>query len=213
MNCRVLLIRHGETVWNAEMKFQGHRDVPLSDNGIKQAKALAERLNKQEISAVYSSDLGRAIQTAGEIALSRGMEVKALPGLREINFGRWEGMTFKEIKKDYPVLLKKWWENPLSTRLPDGECLSDLVDRVTGELKQIISSHANQQVAVVCHGGPIRALVATVLGMDLNQNWRIRQDNAALNIIDFPEWEKGILVLLNDRAHLENDLLPGYRWE
>lgn len=213
MNCRVYLIRHGETVWNAEMKFQGHKDVPLSDKGVKQARSLADRLQEQEIAAVYASDLGRAVQTARELALPRGLEINTMPALRELNFGDWEGLTFKEIKKSHHSLLQEWWANPLATRIPGGECLSDLVARVTGAIKEIIAFNNNKQVAVVCHGGPIRALVASVLGMDLNENWRIRQDNAALNIIDFPAWEKGILVLLNDRSHLENDLFPGYRWE
>jgi alpha-ribazole phosphatase/probable phosphoglycerate mutase len=213
MNCRVFLIRHGETVWNAEMKFQGHQDVPLSDKGLKQARSLAGRLREQEIAAVYASDLGRAVQTASELAVPRGLEINTVPALREINFGAWEGLTFKEVKHNYSGLLQEWWANPLATRIPGGECLSDLVVRVTGALKEIIAHNKNRQVAVVCHGGPVRALVASVLGMDLNENWRIRQDNAALNIIDFASWEKGILVLLNDRSHLENDLFPGYRWE
>lgn len=213
MSCRVFLIRHGETLWNAELKFQGHTDVPLSPGGVEQAKALALRLAGEELAAVYSSDLGRAVETAGPIAAPRGMEIKKLPELREMNFGVWEGLTFKKIKDQYGELLKLWWENPLAVRVPGGESLRELADRVTGAVKQIVEANMGRQVAVVCHGGPARSLVASVLGMDLNQYWRIRQDNAALNIIDFPAWDKGIVALLNDRSHLNAGFSSGGNWK
>lgn len=213
MNCRIFLIRHGETLWNAEMKFQGHTDVPLSAGGLEQAKALAGRLKGQDLAAVYASDLSRAVETAGQLAVPRGLEVQKLPALREMNFGDWEGLTFKEINDRYGELLKLWWSDPLSVRVPGGESLSELAVRVTGAVKEIVASHPGGQVAVVCHGGPVRSLAATVLGMDLNQYWRIRQDNAALNIIDFSAWDRGIVALLNDRSHLSGDLSPGRRFK
>ncbi len=206
MSCRIFLIRHGETLWNTEMKFQGHADIPLSEKGLDQARALAGRLSNQKISAVYSSDLGRAVETARQIADPRGLRVITLPALREMNFGRWEGLTFKEIRESYGDLLKRWWAEPLGMAVPGGECLSDLVARVVEAARAIVEKHMGEQVAVVCHGGPVRCLVGTVLNMDLNRYWKIRQDNAALNILDFPDWENGIVALLNDRSHLPGDL-------
>lgn len=205
MGCRIFLIRHGETVWNSEMKLQGHADIPLSARGVEQAKALARRLFSQEISAVYCSDLQRAGQTASFIADSRGLGLITLPSLREIDFGLWEGRTFKQIREQYGDLVKEWWTNPLDVSIPGGESLSELVSRVVPAVREIVEKHDGQQVAVVCHGGPIRSLVCTVLGMDLNKYWKIRQDNASLNILDFSDWGSGVLALLNDRGHLQED--------
>ncbi|MFZ5631810.1 MAG: alpha-ribazole phosphatase [Bacillota bacterium] len=206
MSCRIFLIRHGETLWNTEMKFQGHVDIPLSASGIEQARALAKRLATQKISAVYSSDLGRAVETARQIAIPLGLEVITRPALREMNFGQWEGLTFAEIREKYGDLLKRWWQKPLDIRTPGGEGLSDLVSRVVPAVREVVEKHPDEQVAVVCHGGPVRSIIGTVLNMDLNKYWKIRQDNAALNIVDFNDWDNGIVALMNDRSHLPNDL-------
>jgi len=206
LSCRIFLIRHGETIWNSEMKLQGHTDIPLSDTGVAQAKALAQRLASQAISAVYCSDLGRAVETASHIAVSRGLEMIPQKALRELNFGRWEGLTFSQIKEQYGDLVQRWWATPLSVDVPGGEGLSGLASRVVQAVKEIVEKHQGEQVAVVCHGGPIRSLVCTVLNMDLNKYWKIRQDNAALNIIDFSDWNGGVVALLNDRSHLPEDL-------
>lgn len=213
MGCRIFLIRHGETLWNAQMKFQGHADVPLSDKGLEQARALAGRLLSRNISTIYSSDLGRAVETARQIADSRGLPVITRPTLREMNFGEWEGLTFAEIGERYGDLLKQWWQKPLALRPPGGEGLSDLIARVIPALREIVEEHPDQQVAVVCHGGPIRSIIATILNMDMNKYWKIRQDNACLNIVDFAEWDGGVVSLLNDRSHLPDDLEvpPGAR--
>ncbi len=206
MSCRLYLIRHGETLWNSEMRFQGHVDIPLSERGVEQAKALAGRLAPRKISAVYSSDLSRAVDTARHIAGPRGMGVISLPELREIDFGHWEGLTFKEIKERYGELLSRWWANPLGIKVPGGEGLSDLLVRVVPAVREVVERHMGEQVAVVCHGGPVRCLVGTVLNMDLNKYWKIRQDNVALNVIDFADWDGGVVSLLNDRSHLAGDL-------
>lgn len=206
MSCRIFLIRHGETLWNTQMKFQGHMDIPLSENGKEQARALAGRLSAQKISAIYSSDLGRAVETARQIADPRGLQVITRPGLREMHFGEWEGLTFKEIRQRYGDLLKQWWANPMDMAVPGGEGLSSLAPRVAHALREIVEKHMGEQVAVVCHGGPIRCLVATVLNMDLNKYWKIRQDNAALSILDFSDWDSGIVALLNSRSHLPDEL-------
>lgn len=202
LSCRIFLIRHGETLWNKEMRFQGHMDIPLSERGLEQAKALADRLSVTKIAAVYSSDLKRALETAHPIAAPRNLEIIIEPALREINFGQWEGLTFTEISEKYGEQIKKWWQSPMDMTTPNGEGLKDLVHRLVPVVRKIIEKHQGEQVAVVCHGGPARCLVGTVLGMDLNKYWKIRQDNAALNILDFSDWENGIVTLLNDRSHL-----------
>lgn len=202
MGCRVYLVRHGETTWNSLLKFQGQTDIPLSDLGRQQAMLLARRLAREKFHSCYSSDLTRASETAEILAEPHGLSVHKIPGLRELNFGVWEGLTIPEIKKLFAEEIKQWWNSPLTTRVPRGETLAEMVERSTLAVKKIIDSHSDGNVLVVSHGGAIRSIVGCVLGMDLNQYWRLKQDNASLNIVDFPEWEKGILMLFNDRSHL-----------
>jgi len=218
--CRIYLVRHGETAWNAQLKFQGHADIALSPKGLVQAEKLSRRLAKCEIAAVYASDLTRAYETARILARPHHLDVIPCCAFREINFGLWEGLTIEEIKKEYRELLRQWWHGPLETRVPQGETLDEVVNRVNRLVKEIVVKHATQQIIIVSHGGPIRAIVGTVLGMDLNQYWRLRLDNGCLTIIDFPAssrpgWKpglpeacptslnKGIVALLNDCSHLE----------
>lgn len=202
MSCRIYLVRHGETEWNALMKFQGQTDVPLSDRGRQQAGLLGERLAGEKFQGFYASDLTRAYETAAIISRHHGLNIETIPELRELNFGAWEGLTNKEIKESFADEVKRWWENPLSTRIPGGETLGEMVERSVVAVKKIVERHNGENVVVVSHGGAIRSIVGSVLGMDLNKYWRLRLDNACLNIIDFPEWEKGILMLFNDCSHL-----------
>ncbi len=203
MSCCIYLVRHGETGWNALMKYQGHADVPLSAHGRRQAELLGKRLAGETFHGFYSSDLKRAYETAKSISRYHDLEVKLVPELREINYGFWEGLTAKEISESFADQAKKWWEKPLLTRIPGGETLSEMVERSVGAIKKIVSLHDGENVVVVAHGGAIRSIVGTVLGMDLNKYWRLHLDNASLNIIEFPEWEKGILMLFNDCSHLK----------
>ncbi len=204
LTCRIYLVRHGETAWNAQLKFQGHADIALSAKGLVQAEKLSRRLAKCEIAAVYASDLIRAWEMARILARPHHLNVIPCIAFREINFGLWEGLTVEEIKKEYQELLRQWWRGPLETRVPQGETLNEVVNRVNKLVKEIIDKHATQQIIIVSHGGPIRAIVGAVLGMDLNQYWRLRLDNGCLTIIDFPAPDKGIVTLLNDCSHLED---------
>ena len=202
MSCKVYLIRHGETSWNSLMKFQGQTDIPLSDQGRRQAELLSRRLAGEKFTACYASDLVRAYETAKIVAARHTLAVQKIPSLRELNFGVWEGLTAADIKKSYREEVKQWWKSPLTTRIPGGETLAEMVTRAMAALKTIVGSHREGNVLVVSHGGAIRSIIGSVLGMDLNQYWRLKLDNASLNIVDFPEWEKGILMLFNDCAHL-----------
>ncbi|RJQ27914.1 MAG: alpha-ribazole phosphatase [Peptococcaceae bacterium] len=202
MSCRVFLVRHGETIWNATMRYQGHTDIPLSENGLRQAEMLSKKLAGEKISSFYASDLQRAYRTAEILAAPYGLPVVKTAALRELNFGVWEGLTAKQIKEGYAQMFKEWWSAPLTTRISEGETLAEVVERCLVTLQEIVSRHKGEQVVVVSHGGTIRCIVGSVLGMNLNQYWRLRLDNTALSIIDFPEWDKGILALYNDCSHL-----------
>jgi alpha-ribazole phosphatase/probable phosphoglycerate mutase len=200
--CSLYLVRHGETLWNNVMRYQGHCDIALNETGERQARALATRLAGKRFASVYSSDLTRAFQTASIIAAPHGLPVTKLRALREIHFGEWEGLNRDEIRTRYPDHSEQWWSRPLDTRLPGGETLAEVRDRAAGAVRSIARIHQGEQVIIAAHGGTIRAIVATYLGMDLNEYWRLRQDNAALSIVDVFDDDRGQLRLFNDTTHL-----------
>jgi alpha-ribazole phosphatase/probable phosphoglycerate mutase len=204
--CRIFLIRHGETLWNHARKYQGHADIALSERGLKQAEALARRLEHEDFAAFFASDLRRAWDTAEIIARPHGGKVDALPALREINFGEWEGLTRDEIKARFPEISEQWWKAPYSTRLPGGEMLAEVSTRASAAIEDIALGHPDAQVVVVAHGGSIRASIGHYLKMDLNQYWRLRQDNAALNILELYGTGRAQLILFNDCCHLSESL-------
>lgn len=199
---KIILVRHGETMWNKELRYQGHRDIPLSETGRLQAYKLNDRLAGEKIAAFYASDLSRALETARIVAQSHGSEVQPVPELRETNFGFWEGMTYNEIVKTYPEAMQKWRENPLVNRIPGGETLQEVADRSMAGISRIIAHHPDQTVMVAAHGGIIRVVVGSVLGLDLRSYWKFKQDNVAVNIIEFYSNDRAIICLLNDTGHL-----------
>ena len=147
----ILLVRHGETDWNVERRVQGHSDRPLNETGRSQAAALVEELADERIDAVYSSDLARALDTAGGVAAARGLRVDALPELREKNFGTWEGLTDREIRERFPQASTGPWG--------DAETSEELAERVLAALRIIAAHHPGGRVLVVTHGGPVRAVL------------------------------------------------------
>jgi len=203
LGTRLYLVRHGETLWNHAMRYQGHADIALSDKGFEQARAIAARLAKERMDAVYSSDLKRTFETAAIIAAEHGLPVIARKSLREIHFGEWEGLTRAEIAERYPEISQRWWSNPLDTCIPSGESLRDVKTRVVAALLEIVAKHPDGNVIVVSHGGSIRAAIGHFTKMDLNEYWRLRQDNAALNIIEVFDQDRAMLLLFNDTSHLD----------
>lgn len=208
MTTKLILIRHGESDGNAQRKFSGFQDVDLTEKGIWQAKRLARRLEEEQVNAVYCSDLKRARHTAEIIFGDRGKDVVVSPNLREINFGRWEGMTFEEIKLREGAKFTSWMENPdEKTIIPQGESLAILNERVMTEVNNILEEHKNEEkdktIAIVCHGGAIRIILCNVLNLELKNLWFIKQNSTALNIIEYYN-HKGVISLLNDTSHLED---------
>ena len=200
---RLYLVRHGETEWNKSLRYQGHRDIPLSAEGRRQAEKVALRLAGEKFDTAYASDLSRAMETAQTIAAHHNLDVKVVLELRETNFGDWEGLTYSEIDQQFHDVMQGWYSNPRDTKIPGGESLGDVADRCWVGLKKIIEENPEKNVLVVAHGGIIRIAVATVLGMNLNDYWKIRQDNVSLNIIEFYSMDRAILCLLNDINHLK----------
>lgn len=202
---RIFVVRHGRTAWNSQKRYQGQQDIPLDDVGRRQADALARRLSREPMTAVYSSDLERAMQTAQTIAKVHQIEPRPVASLRELAFGEFEGKTSEELERDLPVELESWRRNSMKTRPPGGETMLELDARVRSWFSATIGEHEDETVAIVAHGGPVRRLVALLLNLSLDSYWRIRVDNAALTV--FESGTSGyVMTALNDVCHLEEHL-------
>jgi broad specificity phosphatase PhoE len=152
---RILLARHGETEWNRLGRWQGHADPPLNALGRRQAQMLAEQLAGDSVAAVYSSDLGRARQTAEIVAERLALAVTERPGLREIDVGSWSGLTKEEVRERFPDGFALWLAGEVGH---DGETREELATRAVAAVESIARDHVGQTVLVVTHGGVIRAL-------------------------------------------------------
>lgn len=198
---RLIVVRHGQTVWNLERKYQGHSDIALTDKGLRQAAAVGARLADEKIDAVYASDLSRAFKTAECIAAKHSLTVRVVPALREIKFGDWEGLTYEQISAQWPGLLGKLWTTPDELQIPGGESFQQLKERAYAAIEKIVAAHPDQTVVVVAHGGTIGTILCAMLDIHLNHVWNIRQDNTAVNIIEYYEGRPTI-TLLNCVRHL-----------
>lgn len=181
----VYLARHGEVLHAAEGRFVGHTDVALSPAGLAQVAALAERLRAEPIEAVYASDLLRAQQSAAPLAAAHGLDPVAVPPLREMAMGRWEGLTFAEIRAREPELCDRWLADPVTIAFPDGESLADLRARAVPALRTLVARHAGRRIAVIAHGGTNRVILGEALGLPLGNVLRLAQDYAAWSLIEF----------------------------
>jgi broad specificity phosphatase PhoE len=179
----ILLARHGESDWNHERRWQGHADRPLTERGREQAHALAERLDGIRLDAIYSSDLERTRATAEIVAATRGLELRQLPTLREVDVGSWSGLTRDEAEEHYPEDFARWLQGGAGWR--DGEAYEEMSERVLRAIAQIEDEHPEGRVLVVSHGGPIRAVHAAALGMDVHEYRRLRpvEPNARLSAV------------------------------
>jgi broad specificity phosphatase PhoE len=198
---RLLLVRHGVTDYNSSRKFLGFTNADLSTEGLRQVEKLRDRLTKEKIDAIYSSDLKRAISSAEVISSGHKTEIIRCPELREINYGVTECLTFEEIKKQYPELAEAIHNFSPNLSFPGGESLQELIARTLKFLNRLNLQAPEQKILIVAHGGPMRTLLCDLLGVGQSY-WRtFRLDNASLSIIDtYPE--RAILSLLNDTSHL-----------
>lgn len=165
------LARHGETDWNRELRWQGHSNPPLNERGRRQACALADALEGTSLAAVYSSDLRRASETAEIVALRLGLPVSVDPALREIDVGSWEGLTLAEIEARFPEAVDRW-ERRGAHGWDGGETHDQMAARVHDAVHSIAAGHEGEEILVVTHGGPIRALKALAAGLDYPRDRR-----------------------------------------
>jgi len=207
------LIRHGETEGSETKRYKGTIDVPLSKKGVMQMEQLLKYIVKEIkncsnppsplllkggkgglLSAVYCSDLSRAVKSAEIIARPHSLNPIIVPSLRERNFGLWEGMSFDEIREKYPIEFDAWAGNPLKFSPMGGESTMEMKERVIGAFDTIITNHKGENVAMIAHGGVNRIVLCHLMGVPLENIFRIEQDYGALNIVEF--WDRYPVVKL-----------------
>jgi len=171
------LIRHGQTDWNLEGRYQGQSDVPLNEKGLEQAKSLIEKLDGQTFAAIYSSDLERARQTAEPVAKTLGMTVNIEPRLREINQGQWEGVLVENIKARYAEIWSQRTEDPANVRPPGGETVREVATRVYAALDDIARKYPGENVLVVSHGLSIATAICRTKDIPVGQAYTVIPDN------------------------------------
>ena len=177
---KLYLIRHGETDYNNALRFQGQTDIPLNQKGIQQAEKVAGFLKDVPLQAIYTSSLKRARTTAEIIGRAKGLEPQATDALREMSFGIWENMNSKDIQKKYAKEWKDFFASPAKTKIPEGESMSEVQQRAYPEVQRILDRYPEGDVAFVAHGGIIRVLICTMLGLDLNRSWHLHVGNASI---------------------------------
>jgi len=198
---RAILIRHCETASNRDGRTQGLSDGELDPTGREQAVAVAASLESENLAAVYSSPLKRALDTAKAIAELHNLTVQIEADLRELNQGDLDGLTFEELRSHHADFLREWLSNPGPLKMPGGESLQELQDRAYACLERIVARHQGSTVAIVSHNFTILSLLCRVIGLDLSKFRRLEQSVAGKSIIEFRE-NGPVLVLLNDTHHL-----------
>src|SRR6267142_2717877 len=199
---RIFMVRHGATVLSAEDRFAGATDVALSDEGREQTRRLADRLSHEKIMAIYASPLGRTVETASILAAPHKFEVQTRDGFREINHGRWEQMTRREVEEKFPEEAAEWEKDPYTFAPLGGESGLAVTARALPALLQLVREHPGKNILVVSHKATIRLLLSSLLGFD-PRRYRdsLDQKPAALNIVDFKDATHARLTLFNDTSH------------
>ena len=202
MTTRLLLIRHGATTLSAEDRFAGSTDVELSNEGREQAEQLGVRLSTETIDAIYSSQMSRAVETARLIAREKHPGPVQRAELREIDHGRWEGLTRKEVEARFGVEYLAWEEDPFTFAPMNGESGLAVLARALPAIRDILTRHAGKTVAVVSHKATLRLLLCSLLGIDA-RGYRdhLDQSPACLNVVDFKDITRARLMLFNDISH------------
>ncbi|HTJ81939.1 MAG TPA: histidine phosphatase family protein [Polyangiaceae bacterium] len=202
MTTRLLLVRHGATVLTAEDRFAGATDVELSDDGRRQAGRLGERLADEKLSAVYASPMKRTMDTARALAAPHGVAITPNAALREIDHGRWEGRTRREVAAEFCDEYEAWEADPFTFAPVGGESGLAVMARALPAIREIVLRHPGDTVAVVSHKATIRLVLASLLGIDA-RGYRDRLDQApaCLNVLDFKDPVRARLMLFNDTSH------------
>lgn len=199
---RIILVRHGETTWNIEGRYQGQEDTPLSERGLKQGHLLAEGLRNIPIDLAISSPLKRSYQTCKFCADLHNLPVATDERLLEINHGSWEGVLADDIQKQYPVEFAQWHSEPEKVVMPGGgESLEDVRKRVRAAFDEYVVKYPDKTILVAAHDAVNKAIICDILGLGMEHFWQIKQDNTCINVLEYNEgvWRT---VLLNSTNHM-----------
>jgi|FaiFalDrversion2_1042247.scaffolds.fasta_scaffold00046_6 broad specificity phosphatase PhoE len=203
MTTRVFLVRHGQTEWNAQRRYQGRSDSPLTPLGQDQMRRLAAALAQEPVAAVYTSPLGRCWWGAECIAAVHGLEPIPEPDLVELNHGILDGLRVEEMEAEVGELVRRWWRDPARVRLPGGETLEEARTRAMRAFGRIVAGHPDGTVVVVSHAGINRLILLTLLDAPLSAYFRLQQHNGAINLIEASSPEEARIVTLNDTCYLK----------
>ena len=176
----IILVRHGETAWNAQEIFRGRIDIELNQTGVKQAELLAEYLGKRSLTAILSSPLQRAVKTAELINGYQKPDVEIVPELIDMDFGEWQGLSHQDVKDRYQALYTEWINHPDRVRMPSGESLDDVGQRARKLVDDVIAKYEGT-VALVSHRVVNKVLICALLGLDNSRFWQIKQDTCAIS--------------------------------
>ncbi|MBW2600237.1 MAG: histidine phosphatase family protein [Deltaproteobacteria bacterium] len=196
---KLILVRHGQTLWNREKRVQGISDIELSNRGRAQADSLARSLRDEKIDTIISSPLKRAIQTAEAINHFHHLPIEHEEDLKELNMGDFEGMAFQEMMKNHGDLMKRWAENPTSVVMPGGESLSELQERAWSVVERVIVKSGTTLLAA--HNFTIMAILCKIKEMDLSHIRQVHVDVASKTFVEFRNG-RGNIILFNDIDHL-----------
>jgi probable phosphoglycerate mutase len=203
---QLILIRHGETVWNQQRRMQGHSDSPLSETGVRQARLLARHLKPIAFSALYSSDSGRAHYTARSVAEVTGHDIVLEPRLRERHFGVFEGLTRSEIEANYPADYARFKNRDQAHVIPGGESASQFRARVIACFHEIAGRHAGELVVVITHGLVLDVLYRAALGIPPELPRVHELVNAGINRLRY-EGGAWHIEVWADASHLDEGML------
>ena len=204
---RFIFVRHGETEWNIQGRYQGQSDIPLSEKGRAQAAALGKRFEGIPVDVVYSSPLQRAYDTARAIAEPKGLPIRLVEGIKELDFGRWDGLTLEMLREQFGDSFMKYRTEPFHYPMEGEGTLNRAKLRVGAALEEIKEEyrHTDKTVVVVAHGGILKLAIFYLLDMSSRFYRCIELDNTSLTILDIEE-DRSILRVLNDAHHLDGDL-------
>jgi phosphoserine phosphatase len=197
-----ILVRHGQTEWNRNERFRGRADIPLNETGLAQAEATGRRIALEwQPAVIYTSPLSRSVKTAQAIAKHYGLEVKQHPGLADIDYGEWQGLSPEEARQRWPDEIDAWYNWPDQARIPGGETLDELRSRAMKTIHELAIQHPGETIVLVGHTVINRIILLGVLGLGNERFWRIKQDTCAINIFE-AEGSDFTVVSLNDTCHL-----------
>lgn len=200
-----ILVRHGQTEWNQIERFRGRADVPLNETGQAQAAAAGKHIAAEwQPSAIYASPLSRALETAQAIAVHFKLPVLTHPGLEDIDYGEWQGLTMEEASQRWEFELAAWHTAPQNVHIPGGESLAGVRQRAMEMVSELASRHSGETVVLVGHTVVNRLILLGLLGLGDERFWGLRQEPCAINVF---ECEAGgfTLVSMNDTCHLREE--------